>query len=492
MRIAFLNPQGNFDPKDSYWTEHPDFGGQLVYVKELARALAAKGHQVDIFTRLIDDPQWPEFSGKRDGYPDIPRVRILRMRCGGRGFLPKEELWPYLNHWVNGIHQHFKSEGVVPDFLTGHYGDGGISAAMLARRLRVPFSFTGHSLGAQKLDKFLATSSSFEELNARFHFNRRILAEGVSMKFSAVNFVSSTQERFEQYNHQLYQDFIDVNDASRFSVVPPGVNLQVFSPSPVAGEDGKLHAKMQAILQHPRYHEREQLPFVVLSARIDPKKNHMAVLQAFAQSELLRNKANLLIVVRNVPDPYADLSGLKPDERKIVHGWIEHIERHRLQPYVVFASVESQAELGALYRFAAQRSSFFCLPALYEPFGLAVIESMSCGLPVVATRHGGPAEIVDSPEGEAGILVSPENLEDLRAGLEQALQMPTRDYQLLAARGIRRVQQRYTWEATAEGYLETIGQRIPNARPWEIVIPQFFLSGEPEPVLEWEKTRKER
>jgi len=41
MKIGFLNPQGNFDPGDSYWTEHPDFGGQLVYVKEVAIALAA-------------------------------------------------------------------------------------------------------------------------------------------------------------------------------------------------------------------------------------------------------------------------------------------------------------------------------------------------------------------------------------------------------------------------------------------------------------------
>ena len=34
MQVSFLNPQGNFDPKDSYWTAHPDFGGQLVYVRE--------------------------------------------------------------------------------------------------------------------------------------------------------------------------------------------------------------------------------------------------------------------------------------------------------------------------------------------------------------------------------------------------------------------------------------------------------------------------
>jgi len=35
MRIAFLNPQGIFEPEDSYWTEGPDFGNQLVYAKQV-------------------------------------------------------------------------------------------------------------------------------------------------------------------------------------------------------------------------------------------------------------------------------------------------------------------------------------------------------------------------------------------------------------------------------------------------------------------------
>lgn len=46
MRIAFLNPQGNFDPKDSDWTEHPDFGGQLVLDKQAALAMEELAHQV--------------------------------------------------------------------------------------------------------------------------------------------------------------------------------------------------------------------------------------------------------------------------------------------------------------------------------------------------------------------------------------------------------------------------------------------------------------
>ena len=52
MHLVFLNPQGNFDQHDSHLTEHPDFGGQLVYVKEISLALTRLGHRVDIVTAI--------------------------------------------------------------------------------------------------------------------------------------------------------------------------------------------------------------------------------------------------------------------------------------------------------------------------------------------------------------------------------------------------------------------------------------------------------
>ena len=87
MRIAFLNPQGNFDPADSHWTAHADFGGQLVYVKQVALAMAELGHEIDILTRRVRDPEWPEFAGDLDAYPESASVRIVRLPCGGDGFL---------------------------------------------------------------------------------------------------------------------------------------------------------------------------------------------------------------------------------------------------------------------------------------------------------------------------------------------------------------------------------------------------------------------
>ncbi len=87
MKIAFLNPQGNFDSLDSHWTDHPDFGGQLVYVKELAIAMASLGIDVDIITRRIEDKEWPEFSEPFDFYPGVEGVRIVRIDLEVRNFI---------------------------------------------------------------------------------------------------------------------------------------------------------------------------------------------------------------------------------------------------------------------------------------------------------------------------------------------------------------------------------------------------------------------
>jgi sucrose-phosphate synthase len=102
VHVVFLNPQGNFDRDDSHMTEHPDFGGQLIYVKELSMALSRMGVKVDIVTRLIDDPEWPEFHREVDyyeGYEENPR--IVRIPCGGPGFLEKERLWEHLEEYID-------------------------------------------------------------------------------------------------------------------------------------------------------------------------------------------------------------------------------------------------------------------------------------------------------------------------------------------------------------------------------------------------------
>ena len=186
--IAFFNPQGNFDPEDSYWTEHPDFGGQLVYVKEIAIALAEEFPlDVDIITRQIKDPDWPEFSGRLDSYPVSDRVRIIRLPFGGSRFLAKEQLWPHLNEYVEGIEEFYREEGRSPDFVTTHYADGGLAGALYREKTGTPFSFTGHSLGAQKMDKLNVNPDNLDAMLTKYKFHCRQLKEG--NLFSELNMI---------------------------------------------------------------------------------------------------------------------------------------------------------------------------------------------------------------------------------------------------------------------------------------------------------------
>lgn len=62
-----------------------------------------------------------------------------------------------------------------------------------------------------------------------------------------------------------------------------------------------------------------------------------------------------------------------------------------------------------------------CQPSLVEPFGQSLLEAMACGRSVVATRIGGPPELVTP---EAGVLVDPTDGEELADALRRAAALP--------------------------------------------------------------------
>lgn len=462
MRIAFLNPQGNFDSENSYWTEHPDFGGQLVYVKELASAMAEMGIKTDILTRKIIDSKWPEFEGEQDVYEGIDNLRILRIPCGPDHFLRKEDLWLYLDEWSDNIIKFYKKEGNFPDFLTGHYGDGGIACALISEKEKIPYSFTAHSLGALKMDKLGINRENINDFERIFHFSKRLAAERISMKYSCVNFVSTEMERFEQYGHQKYENWIDVKDDAHFKIVPPGVNRKIFNE--FKSEDD------QTACDSIKDYEK---PLIILSSRIDAKKNHIGVIKSFAKDKELREKAHLLIVVRGIQDVYKGIDGLKDSERKIVKEWLAYIKEFKLKNHISFYNAENQSDLAALYRSAKVNHSIFCNPAVYEPFGLTVIEAMSCGLPVAATRNGGPSEILRENGFKYGFLFDPEDVDSIIATLKKSL-MSDKTYKKFSELSVLRVLEKYTWKKTAEDYLKEIKSKLMDFKPKEIDLKPFF------------------
>ncbi len=473
MHIAFLNPQGNFDQQDSYWTEHPDFGGQLVYVKQVALAMAEVGHTVDILTRRIVDPAWPEFAATEDTYEGIASVRIIRLPAGPAEFLRKELLWPHLvTDWVPNILAFYKAEGKLPDAFTGHYADGGLAGVLIEARSGIPFTFTGHSLSAQKMDQLGISAENLSEMDARYHFARRLPAERLSMNRSAVIITSTQQERFEQYGHIAYRGATNVAESRRFAVVPPGVNLSIFGDDVAGAQEAETQAHVLAMLARDIDADRQELPAVIASSRLDPKKNQLDLVRAFAQTPELQEKANLVLVTGAHNDPLRDDAAANPTERQVLAQIREVVRGHNLWGKIATFALRGQPALAATYRFLAKRGSIFALTALYEPFGLAPLEAAAAGLPVVVTQNGGPSESLRDAETEYGVLVDPTDPADIAWGLLRLLCNPA-TWAGFAQRGRRRVLDHYTWERTAQGYLALIEAMVadPVARRPEKLLP---------------------
>ncbi|NER34171.1 MAG: glycosyltransferase family 1 protein [Oscillatoria sp. SIO1A7] len=466
MHIGFLNPQGNFDSKDSYWTYHPDFGGQLVYVKQVAVAMAAQGHKVDILTRQIIDPDWPEFAERLDRYLGVRNLRIIRLPAGPERFLRKELLWPHLvSDWVPNILQFYRDEGSFPDAMTAHYGDGGLSAVLIEDKTGIPFTFTGHSLGAQKMDKLEVTRGNLGEIDEQYNFGCRIMAERLSMNRSALNITSTRQERFKQYGHRAYRGAVNVEDNSRFAVIPPGSNLAVFSSNGYSDNEMIAYEHVQECLFRDLAVGRGELPAIVAASRLDLKKNHLGLVEAFAYSEKLQSCANLVMITGGLEDPLRNDADARPSEQEVLAGIRDVVKENNLWGKVSAFSVGSQAYLAATYRLLASRRSVFALTALYEPFGLAPLEAAAAGLPVVVTKNGGPSESLSEGNEEYGVLVDPADPADIARGLERVL-CNSDEWDKFAKQGQKRVLSRYTWDRTAEGYLTQL-EKIIAARPTE-------------------------
>jgi sucrose-phosphate synthase len=276
------------------------------------------------------------------------------------------------------------------------------------------------------------------------------------MEYAAKIITSTNQERREQYAHPLYAGAVDVDDDKKFSVIPPGVNLAIFS------RDEQPHDKI--------YREKlfsavgkNQKPWILVSSRLDEKKNIRGVVDAYVGDKSLQQKAGLAICIRGVDDPFRDMHTLSGDEQKVLRPILESIDQAGLREYVIFLDIRSQAELAATYRFFAALHSVFALTAFYEPFGLAPIEAAAAGLVCVATQNGGPSEIFADGSGE---LVDPFDSGDIARGLNAAVD----NAETLAEKGYQRVISTYTWNRTADGYLRVINSVLADSDATDVRI----------------------
>jgi sucrose-phosphate synthase len=297
------------------------------------------------------------------------------------------------------------------------------------------------------------------------------------MNHSGMNITSTlAQERFQQYAHPAYHGAVDVNDSDRFATIPPGVNPDVFGAEVRLENESEIYQKIQVKLERDINRDRRTLPAIIASSRLEPKKNHIGLVQAYASSPTLQAQANLVIFTKGEDDPLRTKASDEISEQQVLAPIRKIIDNQNLWGKVSAFSIPNQSNLAAAYRFFAQYRSVFSLVSLHEPFGLAPLEAVVSGLPVVATQDGGPRESLQKGEEKFCILIDPTSPEDIAQGLETLVSQPE-IWDDLQKRGCDRVLQYYTWKRTAQEYLKMLEKIVANKRNPDDLLPihPYFL-----------------
>jgi len=177
-------------------------------------------------------------------------------------------------------------------------------------------------------------------------------------------------------------------------------------------------------------------PFVLAVGTLQPRKNYVRLIQAFAAISKIESPAAV-----QASSLHLIIAGGK--------GWLydsifAEIERLGLRDRVLFPGFVDDDDLPALYSAAR----VLAYPSLYEGFGLPMLEAMACGTPVVASAAACLPEVA----GDAALIVPPTEVDALAAALEQALSDEDLRASLIA-KGFERARQ-FSWDKSARQLLD--------------------------------------
>jgi sucrose-phosphate synthase len=453
LYIALVSVHGLIRGQDLELGRDADTGGQTKYVVELARALGERAdvEKVVLLTRRVIDSQVsPDYAEASE--PLSAKADIVRIECGEQKYLPKEMLWDSLDSFSDNALTWLKSQQRMPDIIHSHYADAGYVGSRLSNQLGIPLVHTGHSLGRNKRKQLLASGVRRSEIETTYNISRRIEAEETTLGV-AERIITSTQQEIEQ-QYGLY----DFYQPERMRVVPPGTDLEKFYPP----EGNEKHSAIANELR--RFLKQPGKPIILALSRPDPRKNIVALIEAYGESPQLQEAANLVIVAGN----RNDIQDMEGGARNVLNDILLAIDKYDLYGKAAYPKHHKPEEVAVLYRLAAASRGVFVNPALTEPFGLTLIEAAACGLPIVATEDGGPIDIIGNCRN--GYLINPLDKEAMAETLLQTLTDKT-EWRRLARNGIQGVRRHYSWQAHVEKYLRVIRPLVEKTEPIPRMIP---------------------
>jgi D-inositol-3-phosphate glycosyltransferase len=388
-------------------------GGMNVYVRELTRELARRGHRIDIFTRS-QNPEIPhiEMDGLGHG------ADVFHIPAGPEAPYDKRRLFNYLPEFVQGVHAFAESEHIQYDVYHAHYWLSGWVAHELVKYQSAPIVQMFHTLCEMK--------NAAARTEADREIERRVQVEREIMQYVDRIVAATPRDR---------QQMIDLYGAaeSKIEIIPPGVDLNLFRPVEA------LEAR--DFIEMPYDHQS-----ILFVGRIDPIKGldvwFKAIELIVEQDPALREKLCVCLVG-------GDLDEEIPSESEL--GRLKTLKDELgIGDVVTFLGRRSQECLPYYYSAA----DIVVMPSRYESFGMAALEAMACGTPVVASDVGGLSFVVR--DGETGYLVPEGNPYALADCVGYLLHHPeVRSH--LGKRGIE-VAREYAWPRIADE-IEALYQR---------------------------------
>uniref|UniRef100_A0A0E0DBR9 Sucrose synthase n=1 Tax=Oryza meridionalis TaxID=40149 RepID=A0A0E0DBR9_9ORYZ len=463
----------------------PDTGGQVVYIldqvrameEELLQRIKQQGLHVTpkilVLTRLIPDAKGTKCNVELEPVENTKYSHILRVPFKTedgkdlRQWVSRFDIYPYLERYAQDSCAKILDilEG-KPDLIIGNYTDGNLVASLLSNKLCVTQGTIAHALEKTKYED---SDVKWREMDQKYHFSCQFTADMISMNTSDFIITSTYQEiagskeKPGQYEHHYaftmpglcrYATGINVFDP-KFNIAAPGADQSIYFPFTQKQKRlTDLHPQIDELLyskddtdEHIGYLADRNKPIIFSMARLDKVKNITGLVEWYGQNKKLRDLVNL-VVVAGLLDASQSKDREEIEEINKMHNLMD---RYQLKGQIRWIKAQTdRVRNGELYRCIADTKGAFVQPALYEAFGLTVIEAMNCGLPTFATNQGGPAEIII--DGVSGFHVNPINGREAGIKIADFFQKCKEDpsyWNKVSTAGLQRIYECYTWKIYA-------------------------------------------
>jgi sucrose synthase len=477
-KIAIVSPHGWFGQTNVLG--RPDTGGQVIYILDQVRALERHlleqirltglevAPKIVVLTRLIPEALDSTCDQKREKIFETRDGWILRIPFRDRNqtivrqWISRFKIWPYLEDFAEDAAKELSGEFQGrPDLIVGNYSDGNLVATLLADRFDVVQCTIAHAL---EKTKYLFSDMYWSDKERDYHFSVQFSADMLSMNKSDFIITSTHQEitgtedtmgQYESYQQftmpGLYQVINGINlFAPKFNVIPPGVDENLYFP----------YYETQRRLENQTRHWQQRLfatqsedimgklddpdkPAIFTMARFDKIKNITGLIEAFGLSKKLQAHFNMVFAAGTIHIEDSE----DPEERQEINKAYQLIDKFDLHGKIRWLPSISKLETGEVYRIIADHRGIFVQPALFEAFGLTIIEAMASGLPTFGPKFGGPLEIIEY--GVSGLLLNTSKPELIAASIEAFIDQCGKDdefWDTISRNGVQRVATSFNWK----------------------------------------------